>query len=287
MKPGSWGRVVAEVPQPLGTPLLHQEQCSQRGCEPIWTRCSQPVPRAPGQPARGHRTGCTWPLCEGAAFCPARVYYPGTQLGRALPRAQASSTTTASPGLCQGGWILLSNECEAVWPLPASCPSISSLRPSSSSTPSEQGTPREHSHCIGAKSQLVFFFFFPRYSQAGFYLSTVCPQTYHFKWVRLLIDMNGAILDMKALLYLVSLVTAGASWSTDGVYLSCAKSVYWRNWEENCLQQAVTSWNCPRKNIMWLVSLTYKGGLFCAFFFSLVLFACIKPSLADSPPWDY
>lgn len=73
------------------------------------------------------------------------------------------------------------------------------------------------------------FFFSPRYSQAGFYLSTVCPQTYHFKWVRLLIDMNGAILDMKALLYLVSLVTAGASWSTDGVYLSCAKSVYWRN----------------------------------------------------------
>lgn len=72
-------------------------------------------------------------------------------------------------------------------------------------------------------------FFSPRYSQAGFYLSTVCPQTYCFKWVSLLIDVSRAILDMKALLYLVSLVTAGESWSTDGVYLSCAKSVYWRN----------------------------------------------------------
>lgn len=34
---------------------------------------------------------------------------------------------------------------------------------------------------------------------------------------------------MKALLYLVSLVTAIGNLRTDGVYLSHAKSVYWRN----------------------------------------------------------
>lgn len=77
---------------------------------------------------------------------------------------------------------------------------------------------------------VYFFFFFPsRYFQPGFYLRSVCPQPYHFKWVSLQIDVNGAILDMKALLYLLSLVTAIANLSTDGVYLSSAKSIYWHN----------------------------------------------------------
>lgn len=74
--------------------------------------------------------------------------------------------------------------------------------------------------CWSQKPACVFF---------SFYLSSVHPQPYHFKWAGLLIDVRGEILDMKALLYLVSFVAAGASLSTDGVYLSCAKSMYWRN----------------------------------------------------------
>lgn len=60
-------------------------------------------------------------LCKRAAFCPVHVYYPGTQLGRALSRAQVSGIAAASPAFCQEGWISLSNEQEAVWPLPATC----------------------------------------------------------------------------------------------------------------------------------------------------------------------
>lgn len=79
-----------------------------------------------GEPVRGD---CTAHACSGhslllgkrAAFCPMHVYYPGTQLGRALQRGQASGITSASPLFCQGGWISLSNKQEAVWPLPATC----------------------------------------------------------------------------------------------------------------------------------------------------------------------
>lgn len=111
-----------------------------------------------------------------------------------------------------------------------------------SSTLSEQGTCWECSGnricflrnlsylSLSLQCQSTFFFFFPsRYFQPGFQLRSVCPQPYHFKWVSLQIDVNGAILDMKALLYLLSLVTAIANLSTDGVYLSCAKSIYWHN----------------------------------------------------------
>lgn len=66
-------------------------------------------------------SGHTLLLGERAAFCPVRVYYPGTQLGRALQRGQASGIAAASPLFCQGGWISLSNKQEAVWPLPATC----------------------------------------------------------------------------------------------------------------------------------------------------------------------
>lgn len=217
--------MVAEIPQPLGSPLLHQEQCSQRGREPIWTRCSQPVPRAPGQPVRGHRTGRTRPLCEGAAFCPTRVYYPGTQLGRALHKHPAPPLPAQASAKGAGFHSQMNVKLSDL-----------SLSRVQASPPCVQAAPPLHpskghlgSAAIVLEPKASLCFFSPRYFQAGFYLSTVCPQTYHFKWVRLLIDMNGVILDMKALLYLVSLVTAGASWSTDGVYLSCAKSVYWRN----------------------------------------------------------
>lgn len=70
----------------------------------------------------GSPRGCAAHACSGhmllgkSSLLPfaLHVFAARAQLGRALQRAQASDVAAASPACCQGGWVSLSNQQEAV-----------------------------------------------------------------------------------------------------------------------------------------------------------------------------
>lgn len=102
------------------------EQCKQRWCHwqvPCQPSCLgrgdvEPVPRTqwvrqPGAVQHTPALPCTAGKEQPLPFA-SHVFAARAPLGRALQRAQASGAAAASPACCQGGWISLSNQQEAV-----------------------------------------------------------------------------------------------------------------------------------------------------------------------------